>query len=401
MRVGVIFGGRSVEHEISVITGLQVLEALDRSRYEPVPIYIDKEGRWFAGQELSRIEAFRPFRPRRHRPAFIPPDPSVRGLLVRSRWPWSGWKRVPLEVVIPAVHGTFGEDGTLQGLLELADIPYVGSGVLGSALGMDKIVMKDVFRAHGLPVRAYTWFTRRAWESNPERVIEEVEGRLRYPLFVKPANLGSSVGISKARDRKGLRSAIQVATAYDRRILVEESLEGAVEVNCAVMGGERPVASLCEQPLSWEEFLTYRDKYARGKSLKGGGRRIPAPISPELTRRVQQMACQAFRAIEARGIARVDFLLDPREEELFVNEINTIPGAYAFYLWSPMVIDFPRLLDNLIELALEFHRERSRTTYSYPLNIFELADRPEVERPSPSDPATPRTPGDPLKGCLT
>jgi D-alanine-D-alanine ligase len=275
--------------------------------------------------------------------------------------------------VFPCVHGTFGEDGTLQGLFELADLPYVGAGVVGSATGMDKIIMKAAFQAAGLPVVGYLWFRRSRWERSPDEVLDEVESRLRYPLFVKPANLGSSIGISKARRRDDLKGALEVAASYDRRLLVEEAVDNAVEINCSVLGNDDPIPSVCEQPVAWQEFLSYEDKYLRGEKgqgMKGASRRIPAPISPELTRRIQGLAVAAFQVVDCAGIARVDCLLNEATEEVFVNEINTIPGSLSFYLWEPSGVSFVELTDRLIQLALERHAEKAKTHYSYDSTIL-------------------------------
>ncbi|HYU20859.1 MAG TPA: D-alanine--D-alanine ligase family protein, partial [Chloroflexota bacterium] len=310
----------------------------------------------------------------RCRPVFMRPEPYGGRLFVQESGPLGSrrTRSTLVDVVFPIVHGTFGEDGTIQGLLELADVPYVGAGVVGSAVGMDKIVMKAAFRAHGLPTVEYTWFTRQRWREAREQVIEEVEAALRYPLFIKPANLGSSIGITKATDRLSLAEALDVAAHYDRRLLVEESFEGAMEINCSVLGNQEPIASVCEQPVRWTDILSYEDKYLRGSKAKdsGGGmaeaeRRIPAPISAELTAEVQRMAIEAFRAIDCAGLARVDFLVDPEQGRIRVNEINTMPGSLSFYLWEPSGISFPALIDRLIELAFERHRERQRTTFTY------------------------------------
>jgi D-alanine-D-alanine ligase len=241
---------------------------------------------------------------------------------------------------------------------------------------MDKIMMKAAFKAEGLPVVNYVAFTRKRWQSAADDVAAEIERTLKYPLFVKPANLGSSVGIGKARDRAGLFDAIEVAAHYDRRLLVEESFEGGIEVNCSVLGNDDPIPSVCEQPIAWTEILSYEDKYLRGggKGKRGDDgsegmasltRRIPAPISDELTAEIQRLAVAAFRAIDCAGLARIDFLVDPASGRVCVNEINTLPGSLSFYLWEPSGVPFPALVDRLIELALERHRERQQTTYSY------------------------------------
>jgi D-alanine-D-alanine ligase len=389
LRVAVIFGSRSVEHEVSIISAIQAMDAMDPRRYEPLPIYVTKEGRWITGPELRRIDSFKdlPGLISRCRPVFLRPEPFGQRLFMEEPGPL-GTRRsrvTVVDVVFPVVHGTFGEDGTLQGLLELAAVPYVGAGVVGSAVGMDKIVMKAAFQAHGLPVVNYLPFTRRRWQNAADQVADEIERSLRYPLFVKPANLGSSIGITRANDRAGLIDAVEIAAHYDRRLLVEESFEGGIEVNCSVLGNDDPQASVCEQPIAWTEILSYEDKYLRGAKGKGSGgggegmasltRRIPAPISPDLTAEVQRLAVEAFRAVDCAGLARVDFLVDPVSGRIAVNEINTMPGSLSFYLWEPSGVPFPALIDRLIELALERHHERQQTTYSFDSALLQSLSR--------------------------
>jgi len=375
-RVGVVFGGRSVEHEVSIVTAHQVIEAMNREKYDMVPLYITKDGRWFSGEKLRDLRNFKDLTAVTSGldQLFLSPDPSVKGLV--SAKP-GGWfrrsKQVKLDLIFPVIHGTYGEDGTLQGLCELADLPYVGAGVLGSAVGMDKIIMKMVFRQEKLPIVNYVWLSRKMWERKPDEIIDMVEQELPYPLFVKPANLGSSVGITRARNQDELKFAIEVASHYDRRLIVEEGLTRIIEVNCSVLGNDDPVPSICEQPVSWEEFLSYEDKYLRGgksQGMKGSDRRIPAPISSELTAEVQRLAVKAFKAVDCRGIARIDFLVDPEQHHVFVNEINTIPGSFSFYLWEPTGLKPPQLVDRVIELAFEAYEERKKSTYSYESNLL-------------------------------
>lgn len=372
LRVGVIYGSRSVEHEVSIITALQAMEALDPARYEVIPLYVTKDGEWLTGSALRKLETYRSREAQRSltRACLLPvPNGGALEVAERGRWlPIAGSSRIVIDVAFPCVHGTFGEDGTLQGLFELANVPYVGSGVLASAVGMDKILMKQVFRASGLPVLDCQVVRRDEWERRPDGVVERLQATIGYPAFVKPANLGSSVGISRATDEISLRQALAVAAHYDHRLLVEKALEGAVDVNCSVLGhgGELQV-SVCEQPVAWEEFLSYEDKYIRGgkaQGMKGASRRIPAPISDALTARIQSYARQAFQAIDAAGVARIDFLVTP-DENVYVNEINTLPGSLAFYLWEASDLPFSRLVDRLIEIALQRHAARQKTTYSF------------------------------------
>jgi D-alanine-D-alanine ligase len=378
VRVGVIYGSRSVEHEVSVITALQAMSALDPSRYEVVPLYITKEGEWLTGEALRKLETYQTLADARRglsRATILPfPNDGALQLEERSRWlPIGGAARLAIDVAFPCIHGTYGEDGTLQGLLELARIPYVGCGVLASALGMDKIVMKSVFRAADLPVLDCAVVRRDEWRAAPDQVVSRVAATIGFPAFVKPANLGSSVGISRAIDAVSLKQAIDIAVNYDRRALVEHALDGAVDVNCSVLGNDTDVqVSVCEQPVSWEQFLSYEDKYIRGgksQGMKGLNRRIPAPISAEATTRVQRLAIQAFQAIDASGVARVDFLLTP-DEQVYVNEINTLPGSLAFYLWEASDLPFPRLLDRLVEFALTRSTAQKDLTFSFDSSLL-------------------------------
>ncbi len=375
LKIGVIFGSRSVEHEVSIITAHQVMQAIDTNKYEIVPIYITKEGHWVTGEKLLKLESFKDIvlLVSGLQRAYIAPDSSVDSLVGGSRKWFRDKVLKKIDVVFPLVHGTYGEDGTLQGLLELANIPYIGAGVLGSALGMDKIAMKAVFKENQLPVLNYIWFLRNEWEDKQHEIICRIEAALKYPLFVKPANLGSSIGISKAKNRENLICAVNVASHYDRRLIVEESLEGGIEINCSVLGNDEPIASVCEQPVSWEEFLNYDEKYLSGgktTGLKGAERRIPAPISQGLTQKIQKLAIDAFKAIDCRGISRVDFIVNSKKVEIFLSEINTMPGSIAFYLWKASGVAFSELIDKLVNLALSIQKEKNRNTYDYNTKII-------------------------------
>jgi D-alanine-D-alanine ligase len=372
LAVGVVFGGRSVEHDVSIVTAHQVMEAIG-PRHDVVPVYITREGKWLSGPGLNDLEVFRQARwAQVGTEAFLPPVAGYGGLMV-SGGRLRGPRLIPLDVVVPAVHGTYGEDGTLQGLLELADIPYAGSGVVGSAAGMDKVVMKAAFSASGLPVVAHVLVEVERLAADAGSVVEEIESSVGYPAFVKPATLGSSVGIGKATGRDGLVEALEVARAYDRRLLVEPSMEGCIEVNCSVLGGpgRQAQVSACEQPVAWEEFLTFSDKYMRGaksgeqKGMAGGERRIPAPISEALTKQVQDNAVGAFKAIDAAGVARVDSFVDEDRGETWVMEINTVPGSFSFYLWEASGIPFADLVQTLIEIALEGHEAKKDLLFTF------------------------------------
>jgi D-alanine-D-alanine ligase len=390
-RVGVIFGGRSVEHDVSIITAHQAMAALD-ARHEVVPIYITREGRWLTGEKLNDLDVYKAKRWDEVGEEFVlaPVPQTGRPLLHKETGFRSLWRRgteratVPLAVVIPAIHGTFGEDGTLQGLLELADLPYTGSGVVASAVGMDKAVMKSVFRAAGLPCVPDMIVDGRRFESDREAVVDGIETQLGYPVFAKPVKAGSSVGIAKATDREGLLEAIEIARNYDTRVLVEKSMEGCVEINCSVLGGgtREPRASVCEQPIPWQEFLSFEDKYLRGgkEGRKGGSdpegmaaldRRIPAPIPDGASKQVQENAITAFRSIGASGVARVDSFYNETSGETWVMEINTTPGSFAFYLWEESGVGFDELLDEMIEIALEEHAAKASLTFTFDSTLLE------------------------------
>lgn len=383
LRVGVIFGSRSVEHDVSIVTARQVMAALDRAKYEVVPVYLTEEGTWLVGEALATapLADFKRRAPRLPGvvEAALLPDPYRRDLVARGGQRLLGLGRAslpPIDVAFPCVHGTNGEDGTLQGLFELANLPYVGAGVTGAAVGMDKIVMKAVFRDAGIPVVESCWFTSSDWRRDSDAVLDRLERALPYPMYVKPANLGSSVGITRAEDRNGLEYAIEVAIRYDRRILVEQGLTDIIEVNCAVLGNDDPQPSVCEQPARWQDLLSFEDKYLAGgkaKGMSGARRQIPAPIGDALTREVQQLAVAAFKAIDCAGIARVDTMVRLADGRVWVNEINTMPGSLAFYLWEPTGLSFSALCDRLIDLAFERHRERQGRLTRYDNTLLEQA----------------------------
>ncbi len=378
-RVGVIFGGRSGEHEISLVSARSVMEALDPEKYEVVPIGITRSGRWLtSGDPLTQLMAGEPDEPPlldAGHDANAGTPTGLMALTANGRLaPGHGGLRLPaLDVIFPVLHGPFGEDGTVQGLLDLAGVPYVGCGVLASAVGMDKITSKAVFAAAGLPQTRYLAFTRREWEGAADEVVARCEATLAYPMFVKPSNLGSSIGVTKAKDRDGLMAGLAEAARYDRRLLVEEAVPHAREIECSVLGNDDPVASLPGEVVPSNEFYDYAAKYIDGKSQL----LIPAPLPAALTAQVRELAVRAFRALDGSGLARVDFLLNGASGELFVNEINTMPGftAISMYpkLWEATGLSYAELCDRLIELALERHRERARSLTTY-AGALRLAD---------------------------
>jgi D-alanine-D-alanine ligase len=387
LRVGVIYGGRSGEHEVSLASAASVFAHLDRERYEPIAIRIDRDGRWtlpdrpptqvVAAEVIgqARLERSRAPRPVREREVHLAARPGEPTLLTVD---WRGQngagtvdgqdgalvRGLALDVVFPVLHGPYGEDGTVQGLLELADVAYVGSGVLGSAVAMDKAVAKVLFAARGLRVSDHVVFTRREWAAGREALVERIAGQLGFPVFVKPPNLGSSVGISKVKARGGLAEAIDLAASFDRKILVEAAVPNAREIEVAVLGNDEPQASVPGEIVPSREFYDYEAKYLD----EGSAARIPAPLDPALAAEIRRQAIEAYRAAECAGMARVDFLVDGRTGQVFVNEVNTIPGftTISMYgkLWDATGLPYPALLDRLIALAMERFQEKQqlRTT---------------------------------------
>jgi D-alanine-D-alanine ligase len=362
IRVGLLFGGRSGEHEVSLVSAQSLLEALDPKKYEVVPIGITRTGEWRVGSEALKLLPAVLEQGARVIPSADPQRPGLIHVNANS----AGTSGTRLDVVFPVLHGTFGEDGTVQGLLELTDIPYVGAGVLASAVGMDKDVMKRLFREAGLPVVEWVCVLRSDWTSSPERAARQIEKALRYPVFVKPANLGSSVGISKVGRRTELRPAMELAARYDRKIIVEQGLD-AREIECSVLGNDHPEASVPGEVVPVNEFYDYEAKYIK----EGSELIVPANLTPQQSRRVRDLAIRAFKAVDGSGMARVDFLMVRRTGRIFLNELNTIPGftPISMYpkMWEASGLPYRKLLDRLIALALERHRDKRRTEYAYKL----------------------------------
>ena len=370
VRVGVIFGGRSGEHEVSIRSARAIIESIDRKKFEVVPIAITKEGKWLPPTDSAHLL-----------PASVKPlvassattgdvallgDPSHKGL-VSLNGDSQPLVTEKLDVVFPALHGTYGEDGTLQGLLEMADVPYVGCGVLASSCGMDKVTMKSLFVEAGLPICKHVWFLRSQWRNDPDKVLRKVIRDLGLPCFVKPANLGSSVGVSRAIDRKSLSDAIDLAAEYDRKIIVEEEVV-AREIECAVLGNDEPKASLPGEYVIYDEaarFLDYTEKYSSTGNVSFV---VPAPLTKAMTTRIQKMAIRAFQSIDGAGLARVDFFLPRDGSDLIINELNTMPGLTEVSgypkMWEASGLPFARLLETLIDLAFERHRDKSLTKTS-------------------------------------
>lgn len=355
-RIGVLFGGRSTEHEVSVLSARSIISAIDPERFEVIPLYVDRSGRWLVGGSLAELTQTRETASY----VYLPPDPTQRALVTAAEARSTGPAIPPLDVVFPVFHGLNGEDGTIQGVLELANLPYVGSGVLGSALGLDKIYMKRAFAAVGLPVVEYLAITRRRFEENPDEFVDEAEARLGYPCFAKFANSGSSVGTSKAHNRQELLAGLRLAAGFDRKLLVERGIE-ARELEVSVLGNDAPEASVVGEVVPAREFYDYEAKY-----LDEGSRLvIPAEISPALSDKIRAMAVQAFQAVDAAGMARVDFFLERATERVYLNEVNTIPGftRISMYpkLWEASGLPYGRLVERLIDLAIERFRDKQRS----------------------------------------
>jgi D-alanine-D-alanine ligase len=386
--VAVLFGGRSVEHEVSVITGHQTMDALDQAGFPSLPIYITKQGDWYAGEGLHNLDLYREqtFHAAGLKNVYrvsLSPDRSVRQLVVHPAATGGLLQKSPklwADVFFPVVHGTHGEDGSLQGLFELADVPYVGSGILASAIGMDKVRTKRILEQAGIPTLDCLELSRAEWEADPDAVAIRVETKFRYPVMVKPVCLGSSIGVSSCADRPALREAIDLALELDGRALVEEALTDFIEINCSVMGPPER-ASACEQPIRSESVLSFDDKYRHGGKKLGRGqaesagmaglaRQVPAPIGEALTRQVKRLAVEAFRAIDASGVVRVDFLYEASKRRLLLNEINTTPGSLSYYLWEEEGVRFDQLVSMLIGIALDRHESRRATVYSFSANLL-------------------------------
>ena len=389
MNIAVLFGSRSCEHDVSIISAMQLMEAAKAADFAVTPIYISREGMWYTGDALFNVETFRDFNPMGKGITRVNLDVSANAGDV---WAWPPQRaglfaKVPapiahIDCAIPVFHGLHGEDGSIQGLFEMANIPYASSGVLGSSVGMDKIAMKQMLRGAGYPVLDFVWFTRDQLKTQREEIIAKIEKKIKYPAFVKPASLGSSIGVSRANNREELNQAIDLAASYDRRILVEVGISHPVEINCAALGyGEDVRASVCEMPVPTADgsFLTFWEKYLRNAGTKGNeasqgmkslSRVVPAPIGEELTGRIQKMTMEIFKLLDCRGTVRIDFILD-EHDMLYVNEPNTIPGSLAFYLWKECGVSFAQLVDKMVEDALRAHADAGASVYAYDSSILQ------------------------------
>ena len=397
IKVGVIFGGKSVEHEISVITANQGINAINTEKYEIIPLYISKQGLMYTGNYLLDLENYRDLN------KLV--DKSTRVTLINDgtkvnvvRYPASKFKNNILntiDVAFPCMHGTNGEDGTIQGYLEMLGIPYVGCDILSSAIGMDKITMRRVLKEAGFPSLDYVAFYSLNYIKDEENIIKDIEKKINYPVIVKAGNLGSSVGIKKAKDNSELKEAIEYAIQYSDRIMVEKAIQNLKEINCSIIGDMiEAKASICEEPLGSDEILSYNDKYLSGGKTKTGeitggsktsgmaslDRKIPADISEEMTKKIQDLAVKTFKHLGCSGVSRIDFMIDKDTDELYINEINTLPGALSFYLWEATKKSFTTEVDELIELAFKRQRERENRVYSYEQNILAMASGNKLKK---------------------
>lgn len=376
IKIGVIFGGPTVEHEVSIISAVQAIEHLNKEKYDIYPIYIGKDRTWYTGKMLADIDIYRDF------------DTLKKFAKKVVLYNHNGLFRLQtlnlfrnvvadLDIVLPIVHGNNMEDGTLQGYLELVGVPYVGSNVLGSSLGQDKVVMKQVFESLNLPIVEYTYFYDNEYFLDKEQILKDIK-KIGYPVIVKPATLGSSVGITYVKDSEGIESAITDAISYDNKIVVEKAIENLIEVNCSVLGNyENQQTSVLEEVMSTKEFLTYQDKYLNGakgkigsKGMASASRLIPARLDDKMTDKVKDIAKEAFKALNLSGVCRIDFLIDGKSNKIYINEPNTIPGSLSFYLWEKTDKNYEQLLDEMITLAIKQYKKKHEKTITFNTNIL-------------------------------
>lgn len=385
--VAVFFGGRSTEHEISVLSANQAMHAINRERFEVVPVYISKQGHWYTGDALFDVKNYRDTKSllEKCEQVYMRPIYGDTNLYKVKKPVFGSDVLRNIDVVIPVLHGANGEDGTFEGFLEQNGVPFAGCNTLASANGMDKITMKQILSANGIPVVDYVWFTDQQWHTRRNELIEQIESKLGYPVIVKPANLGSSVGIGSAHDRAQLVDALDEAQRYSTRLIVEHMIQHLKEINCSVLGdADEYQTSVLEEPIKSGDFLSYTEKYGGGGSkggVKGGAKargmaasqkKFPAELPDEMTRRIQQLAGETFRVLSCHGVSRVDVMIDKDTDQVYVNEINTIPGSLSFYLWEGSGISFDKLMERLVALALKRRRKLETKVLSFDQNIFAM-----------------------------
>lgn len=395
INVGIVYGGVSPEHEVSIITAMQVAAAIDRTRYRPIPVYLGKDGNWYTGPNLFNIDIYKDLDTLQLIAQQVHLQAGEKGnaelvASVPKGWFGQQLQREDIDVMFLALHGGVGENGAIQGICEAYDVPYTGSNVLGSAVGMDKALSKMICRDQGIPVVPFLVIRESQWADKEEQFLDRCEKELGYPVIVKPASLGSSIGISKASDRSALDAAIEEAFRYDEKVVIEHAVQNLREINCSVLGDpNEAIASVLEQPVTGEALLTYQEKYMRGgeqgKGAKSGeassgdsagmaslDRIIPAPISEEQTRSIQSLGVKLFQLFECAGLARIDFMIDDDNGQVYFNEINTIPGSFSFYLWEPSGIPFTELTTRLIEIARRLNKEKRQRVRSYDVNLLAM-----------------------------
>lgn len=377
--IGIFFGGRSTEHEISVISANQAMAAIDRDKYTIVPVYITKQGKWYTGSALTDVKNFRDINAllAACTEVYMRPVYGDYNLYAAKKKLFKSDVVATLDAAIPVLHGSNGEDGIFEGILETIGLPYAGCNTLASANGMDKITMKMILSANDIPVVDYVWFTDKQWFAKRDELIDTIEKRLGYPVIVKPANLGSSVGIGRAEDRRQLLERVDDAQRYSARIIVEDMVENLQEINCSVLGDcDDYETSVLEEPIKSGEILSYTDKYMGGskdnRGMHAAQKRIPADLPADETERIRYLAGETFRVLSCHGVSRVDMMIDAKTRAIYVNEINTIPGSLSFYLWEAAGIKFADLMERLVRLAFKRKRDASSKTVSYDANIFAL-----------------------------
>ncbi len=379
IKVGVIFGGETVEHEVSIISAVQAMEHINTEKYEVVPIYISKDRIWYTGKMLMDIDVYRDFEELKKYAKEVTLVKTKDGFYLQNTKGLFRKNITDIDIAFPIVHGNNAEDGTIQGYLDSVGIPYVGSKVLGSALGQDKVIMKQVMKDMGLPIVDYIWFYDNEYADDTEKIFDKVK-KLGYPVIVKPATLGSSVGITYVKEEKNLANAIEEAMKYDIKIVIEKAVQNLTEVNCSVFGNYAyQETSVIEEVTSDEEFLTYADKYIGGgkgklkgssKGMASASRKIPADISKEMEKNIKETSKEVFRCLNLSGVCRIDYLIDKQTNKYYVNEPNTIPGSLAFYLWEPTGKKYQDLLDDMITLAIKDYKNKSKKIYSFESNIL-------------------------------
>ena len=388
IKLGVFFGGKSVEHEIAIITANQAITSLNKEKYEIIPIYISKNGKMYTGEKLFDLKEYKDLEKLiKSCEEVVCVNDGNKAKVLRVNNKMFGKNVVnTIEVAFPIMHGTNGEDGSIQGFLEILGVPYIGPDVLASSIGMDKIMMRRILKEQGIPSLDYVAFYSLDYIKDENKYIKEIEGKLTYPVIVKAGNLGSSVGIKKAKDREGLTEAIEFAMEFSDRIMVENAIVKLKEINCSVMGDMIDATpSICEEPIGSDEILSYTDKYVGNNKTKGGSgaksqgmatlqRKVPAEISEETAKKIQDIAVKTFKILGCNGVSRIDFMIDLENDNIYVNEINTIPGALSYYLWETSGKTFEKELDELVEIAFKRNRERQNRTYSYDQNILALGN---------------------------